>query len=142
MAPASVSFGQDFSQFDLQKMHGTIAINRLKNGAPSVHPLSGRELRALRRLQRESNTSHVFTSERGGPMANRTFFDVIRRAAKLACHELKVHPHMLRHSAGYKLANQGVDTRSLAHYLGHRSLNSTARYTALASDRFKGWWKD
>jgi type 1 fimbriae regulatory protein FimB/type 1 fimbriae regulatory protein FimE len=75
-------------------------------------------------------------------MASRTFFDVIQRAAKLACLDLKVHPHMLRHSAGYKLANQGVDTRSLAHYLGHRSLNSTARYAALAPDRFKGWWKD
>jgi hypothetical protein len=40
-------------------------------------------------------------------------------------------PHMLRHSTGYKLANDGHDTRSLAHYLGHRNLQSTARYTAL-----------
>jgi integrase len=46
-----------------------------------------------------------------------------------------VHPHMLRHSTGYKLANDGHDTRSLAHYLGHRNLQSTARYTALAPDR-------
>ena len=29
-----------------------------------------------------------------------------------------------------------------AHYLGHRNLQSTARYTALAPDRFKGFWKD
>src|ERR1700738_3142546 len=50
--------------------------------------------------------------------------------------------HALRHSTGYKLANQGEDTRSLAHYLGHRNLQSTARYTALAPDRFKGFWKD
>jgi type 1 fimbriae regulatory protein FimB/type 1 fimbriae regulatory protein FimE len=49
---------------------------------------------------------------------------------------------MLRHSTGYKLANQGEDTRSLAHYLGHRNLQSTARYTALAPDRFKGVWND
>jgi len=53
-----------------------------------------------------------------------------------------VHPHMLRHSTGYKLANQGEDTRSLAHYLGHRNLQSTARYTALAPARFAGFWKD
>jgi site-specific recombinase XerD len=38
------------------------------------------------------------------------------RAAKLL---FPVHPHMLRHSTGYKLANQGEDTRSLAHYLEH-----------------------
>jgi hypothetical protein len=46
------------------------------------------------------------------------------------------HPHMLKHSTGYKLANDGHDTRSLAHYLGHRNLQSAARYTALAPDRF------
>jgi hypothetical protein len=48
---------------------------------------------------------------------------------------------MLRHSTGYKLANQGEDTRSLAHYLGHRNLQSTARYTALAPDRFAKFCK-
>jgi hypothetical protein len=35
-----------------------------------------------------------------------------------------------------------ADTRSLAHYLGHRNLQSTARYTTLSTDRFKGFWKD
>jgi site-specific recombinase XerD len=50
--------------------------------------------------------------------------------------------HMLRHSTGYKLANDGHDTRSLAHYLGHRNLQSTARYTALAPDRFARFWQD
>ena len=35
-----------------------------------------------------------------------------------------VHPHMLRHACGYKLANGGHDTRSLAHYLGYRNLRS------------------
>jgi type 1 fimbriae regulatory protein FimE len=60
-------------------------------------------------------------------------------AAKLA---FQVHPHMLRHSTGYKLANDGQDTRSLAHYLGYRNLQSTPRYTALALDRFAKFWKD
>ena len=53
-----------------------------------------------------------------------------------------VHSHMLRHSCGYKLANDGQDTRAIQHYLGHKSINSTVRYTALAPDRFKGFWKD
>ena len=53
-----------------------------------------------------------------------------------------IHPHMLRHSTGFKLANDGHDTRSLAHYLRHRNLQSTAKYTALAPGRFADFWKD
>jgi type 1 fimbriae regulatory protein FimE len=55
-----------------------------------------------------------------------------------------VHSHMLRHGCGYKLANdgQGSRTRAIQHYLGHRSIASTVRYTALAPDRFKRFWKD
>jgi hypothetical protein len=37
---------------------------------------------------------------------------------------------MLRHACGFKLADQGVDTRALQAYLGHRSINSTTRYAA------------
>jgi site-specific recombinase XerD len=44
----------------------------------------------------------------------------------------KVHPHMLRHACGYALTNKGLDTRTLQAYLGHRSINSTTRYAALA----------
>jgi len=61
------------------------------------------------------------------------------RAAKLP---FPVHPHMLRHSTGYKLANDGQDTRSLARYLGHRNLQSTARYSTLAEGRFVEFWQD
>ena len=42
---------------------------------------------------------------------------------------------MLRHSTGYKLANDGHDTRTIQDYLGHRSIASTVRYTALATER-------
>jgi type 1 fimbriae regulatory protein FimE len=55
---------------------------------------------------------------------------------------IKAYAHMLRHVCGYKLANDGVDTRSLQAYLGHRNIQNTTRYTALAPDRFKGFWKD
>ena len=49
---------------------------------------------------------------------------------------------MLRHSCGYKLANDGHDTRALQHYLGHKNIQHTVRYTELAPDRFNGFWKD
>ena len=64
------------------------------------------------------------------------------RAGRAAKFPFLIHSHMLRHSTGYKLANDGQDTRSIQAYLGHRSIVSTQRYTALAPDRFKRFWKD
>src|SRR5262245_36535030 len=47
---------------------------------------------------------------------------------------------MLRHACGFKLANDGHDTRSLQQYLGHKNIEHTVRYTELAPDRFKDFW--
>ena len=55
---------------------------------------------------------------------------------------LDVQPHMLRHACGFKLANDGHDTRSIQHYLGHKNITHTVRYTELAPDRFKTFWRD
>jgi len=60
-------------------------------------------------------------------------------AAKMS---FPIHPHMLRHSTGFKLANQGVDTRSLQHYLGHKNIQHTVRYSELSPERFRDFWKD
>jgi type 1 fimbriae regulatory protein FimB/type 1 fimbriae regulatory protein FimE len=49
---------------------------------------------------------------------------------------------MLRHSTGFKLANEGRDTRSIQHYLGHKNIQHTVRYTEMAADRFKDFWND
>jgi integrase len=49
-------------------------VRRVKNGTPSTHPIQGDELRALRRLQRESPSSpFVFVSERGSPFTTAGF---------------------------------------------------------------------
>jgi len=53
-----------------------------------------------------------------------------------------IHPHMLRHACGFNFANRGKDTRSLQAYLWHRNIQSTAIYTAMSPERFKGWEKD
>jgi site-specific recombinase XerD len=118
-------------------------VRRVKNGTPSTHPVQGDELRALRRLQRESPASpFVFVSERGSPFTTAGFARMIERAAATAGLELKAHPHMLRHACGYALANKGHDTRAIQGWLGHRSITSTAVYTALAPSRFKDFWRD
>jgi integrase len=121
----------------------SLHVRRLKNGTPSTHPLTGRELRALRRHQRESSRSpFVFVSERDAPLSAPGFSRMIERAAASARLGIKAHAHMLRHACGYKLANDGHDTRSLQAYLGHKNIQNTTRYSALAPDRFKGFWRD
>jgi integrase len=121
----------------------SLHVRRLKNGIPSTHPLTGRELRALRRHQRESDKSpFIFVSERGAPLSAPGFSRMVERAAVSAKLGIKAHAHMLRHACGYKLANDGHDTRALQAYLGHRNIQNTTRYTALAHDRFKNFWRD
>jgi site-specific recombinase XerD len=111
--------------------------------APSTHPLTGRELRALRRHQREAPSgAFVFTSERGAPLSAPGFSRMVERAGREAKLGIKAHAHMLRHACGFALANAGVDTRALQAYLGHRNIQNTTRYTALAEGRFKGFWRD
>jgi type 1 fimbriae regulatory protein FimB/type 1 fimbriae regulatory protein FimE len=128
-----------WDQIDLKA--GALHVNRLKNGSASVHPLRGPELRALRRLEREyPATPYVFVTERGGPMTDSNVRKMIARVG--ACLPFPVHPHMLRHACGYKLANDGHDTRAIQQYLGHKNITHTVRYTELAPQRFAAFWKD
>jgi integrase len=119
----------------------TIHVGRSKDGEANRHPLSGEEMRALRVLRRSSTSPFVFTSERNAPFTTSGFAKTLARAGNEAAIGFKVHPHMLRHACGYALANRGTDTRTLQAYLGHRSINSTTRYAALAPGRFKNLWK-
>jgi integrase len=115
-------------------------VRRAKNGTPSTHPLTGREMRALRRLHREAPASpFMFVSERGAPFTTAGFARMIERAATSAKLDIKAHPHMLRHACGYALANnKGYDTRGLQAYLGHRYIQHTVRYTELSSRDSRG----
>jgi integrase len=123
--------------------HGTLAVRRAKRGTPATHPIRGDEMRALRRLQREQDpkSPFVFTSERGAPFTTAGFARMVERAGEAARLKFKAHPHMLRHACGFALANKGHDTRALQAYLGHRNIQHTVRYTELAPDRFKDFWR-
>lgn len=130
-----------WDQVDLKT--GLLHVNRLKNGVPSTHPLRGPELRALRQLRREwPDSPYLFVTERGGPMTSSNVRKLVTRASVAAGLPFPAHPHMLRHAGGFKLANDGHDTRALQHYLGHRNIQHTVRYTELAPERFKNFWRD
>ena len=124
---ASETCALRWDQFDMRQ--GTLHVNRLKNGIPSVHPLGESELRALRKLKREEPESRfLFLSERGAPMTAEGFRKMVRRAAEAAKFPFTIHPHMIRHACGYKLANEGRDTRAIQLYMGHRNIQNTVGY--------------
>lgn len=129
-----------WAQIDLKM--GLLYVNRLKQGVPSTHPISARESRALHFLKRSASTPFVFTSERGTPLSDRAIRKIVAEAGVRAEFDFPVHPHQLRHACGYYLALNGHDTRAIQAYLGHRSIEHTVRYTALAPDRFRNFWQD
>jgi type 1 fimbriae regulatory protein FimB len=117
-------------------------VRRLKNGLAVEHPIAGDELRALKRYlaTRTDGLPWLFVSERGQPLARQSVNYLVAAAAKRAGLP-HVHPHMLRHSCGFALANRGTDLRLIQDYLGHRDPKHTAHYTRVAGHRFEGLWK-
>ncbi len=126
---------------DIEFETGNLHLRRAKGGKTTTHPLLGDELRALRALKREATSPFVFVTERQAPFSTSGFAKLVERAGVEAKLPFKIHPHMLRHSTGFALANKGTDTRTLQAYLGHRSIQSTVRYTELAPGRFKNLWR-
>ena len=124
---------------------GRLFVRRLKGSLSTSQPLEGDEIRALRAWLRQRikapgcNSPLVFLSERG-PMTRQAFNYICAKVGTRARLNVKVHPHMLRHSCGYALANKGRDTRLIQDYLGHRNITHTQIYTRTAAVRFEGLW--
>src|ERR1700694_120597 len=88
-----------WDQIDFER--GMLHVRRVKNGTPSVHPLGGSEIRALRRLRREQPESrHVFLTERRSPMSPAGFRKTLARTGEVSKFPFPVHPHMLPHACG------------------------------------------
>jgi type 1 fimbriae regulatory protein FimB/type 1 fimbriae regulatory protein FimE len=133
--------GLQWSQIDLDA--GRVRVRRAKGSDDSVQPLGGREVRGLRKLRRSQpvGSRFLFLTRLGGPMTRNSFYKMLEKAAAKAGLE-GVHPHLLRHGCGFKLVNDGMDTLSLAAYLGHRQLANTRRYTKMSASRFENIWRD
>ena len=124
---------------------GRLFVRRVKGSLSTSQPLEGDEIRALRAWLRERinapccNSPLVFVSERG-PMTRQAFNYICAKIGKRAKLSINVHPHILRHSCGFALANKGCDTRLVQDYLGHRNITHTQIYTRTAAVRFEGLW--
>ena len=122
----------------------TLNVRRLKGSVSGAQPLEPDEVIALRKLrEKHPEDVYVFTTERSGPFTPAGFRKMLSRLGEAAgLGSLRIHPHMLRHSTGYALANrEGVTTRDVAEVLGHANMANTRRYSALNAARFRGIWR-
>jgi type 1 fimbriae regulatory protein FimB len=135
----SEAVGLKLDQMNLKEAR--LWVKRSKNSLDSQQPLAGDELRAVKRYlaTRKDNLPWLFVSERGQQMVRRAVNYIIGEGGKRAGLG-HIHPHMLRHSCGYALANKGQDFRIIQDWLGHRDPKHTSRYTRVAARRFEGVW--
>jgi site-specific recombinase XerD len=117
---------------------GRLFVRRCKGSLSTNQPLDGDEIRALRGWLRQRinapccNSPLLFLSERG-PMTRQAFNYICAKVGKHSRLNIKVHPHMLRQSCGFALANKGCDTRLIQDLLGHRNIRHTQLYTRTAA---------
>ena len=75
----------DLQWQQIELSEGRLHVHRVKNGIPSVHPIRGDEMRALRKLRHDyPREGYVFVSERGGPMSPIGFHRLIQRVSEAA----------------------------------------------------------
>jgi type 1 fimbriae regulatory protein FimB len=127
---------------EIDLAHARLWVRRLKRGLDVEHPIAGDELRAIKRYlaSRTDALPWLFISEREQPLTRQTVNYLLAEAATRAGLP-PVHPHMLRHSCGFSLANRGYDLRLIQDYLGHRDPKHTVHYTRVAAGRFEGLWR-
>jgi type 1 fimbriae regulatory protein FimB len=113
----------------------TFHVQRVKGSEDRPPTLGRNEVAGLRKLREASDGPFVFVSARGGPISADMVARVVTEAAEVAGIGFSVHPHMLRHSAGHMLADEGLDTRLIQDFLGHRDIRHTVRYTKLSPHR-------
>ncbi|HFZ2391031.1 TPA: tyrosine-type DNA invertase [Klebsiella aerogenes] len=131
---------------DIDLRSKCIYIHRLKKGFSTTHPLLNKEVQALKRWldirdeYPQSTSEWLFLSRKGNPLSRQQFYQIISASGDQAGLPLEIHPHILRHSCGFALANMGIDTRLIQDYLGHRNIRHTVWYTASNAGRFYGIW--
>ncbi|PHM45622.1 FotT [Xenorhabdus mauleonii] len=137
----------------------SLRVQRLKNGFSTIHPMVSREIQLIndwlaerskyiskkkKPLDAQQSNSEgsdwLFLSRSGKRMSRQQVYKIIRQTSLKAKLSICANPHMLRHACGYALADNGVDTRLIQDYLGHRNIRHTVRYTASNAGRFETIW--
>jgi integrase/recombinase XerD len=125
---------------DIDSKRNVIHIRAAKNRHDRIVPLPAVLLDALRAYWKEYRPAGgwLFPGNAGRATMTRAAVHIaIRKAARAAGITKRVYPHLLRHTFATHLVETGTDLRTVQILLGHRSLESTERYTQLTEARLR-----
>lgn len=141
---ASEVCGLKLSDVDIK--NESITLRRLKGSLKTVQPLYRHrgqplldEVHAMKAWLREradDGSDYVFTSQKGGRLDRTQFFRIFQAlATEAALPTEKRHPHCLKHSLGTHLVQRNTNLALVKQALGHKSISSTLRYTAVTDSQ-------
>jgi len=119
-------------------------ICRGKGGKERIVPLGrsacgavGRYLAEVRPLVVSGERDELFLSRRGKPFTRQGLWKLLRQHARAAGLDVKISPHILRHSFATHLLERGADLRSVQLMLGHSQITTTQIYTHVSRERLR-----
>ena len=122
----------DLSDIKLfERNEGTLTVHSGKGRRYREIPLNRDVQRALKEyleVRPQVDDTHVFIGQRKNGLTDAAVYAVVKKYARFADLE-GVTPHVLRHTFGRSLVNKNVDLITVMKLMGHRRLDSTARYT-------------
>jgi site-specific recombinase XerD len=133
-----VSEARSLEVSDIDSVRMVVHVRRTKGRRDRMVTLSELSLKTLRAYFRECRPKGPLLFEgrkTGVPITRNTIHHALQRAARAAGIDKPMHPHLLRHTYATHQLEVGTDLRSVQILLGHRSLQSTARYTHLSESR-------
>lgn len=96
-----------------------------------------KEARPALASKSKMKTDSVFLNHRGTALTCRGVRDILKRLTDVTAENIKLAPHMIRHTFATHLLNNGADLRAVGELLGHVNLSSTQIYTHVSKDRLK-----